>query len=164
MTEEAGALPEVVTRLAVARGKETPFLAPHHVEAARRLTHMFARARLNQRVTMSYDPARVGGRGSGNPVQGEISAGTADMRRRLTELAERLPPDCWNVVFDICCFDLGLQDIEARRDWPRRGGKLVLRIGLSQIATLWGLEEEAIGRTAGQKRFWRPERPPMFSQ
>ena len=64
-------IPEAVGRLAAARRDGAPFLLPHHVEAARRLALTFERARLRQRVTMSYDPTRVGGRGGGG-VQGEL--------------------------------------------------------------------------------------------
>ena len=52
--------PDAVLRLASARGGEPAFLDAHHVEAARRLAQNFERARLSQRVTMSYDPTRVG--------------------------------------------------------------------------------------------------------
>lgn len=155
-------LPEAVGRLAAGRRDSAPFLLPHHVEAARRLAHVFERSRLRQRVTMSYDPTRTGGRSSGSPVQGELSASTADARKQLADIAAMMPADCWAVLFDICGLDRGLQDVELDRDWPRRGGKLVLRIALSHLAAHYGLEAEARGRDAQRQRHWLPERAPMF--
>lgn len=155
-------LPEAVGRLAAGRRDSAPFLLPHHVEAARRLAHTFERSRLRQRVTMSYDPTRTGGRSSGSPVQGELSAGAADARKQLADIAAMMPADCWAVLFDICGLDRGLQDVELDRDWPRRGGKLVLRIALSHLAAHYGLQAEARGRDAQRQRHWLPERAPMF--
>lgn len=155
-------LPEAVGRLAAGRRDNAPFLLPHHVEAARRLAHTFERSRLRQRVTMSYDPTRTGGRSSGSPVQGELSASAADARKQLADIAAMMPADCWAVLFDICGLDRGLQDVELERDWPRRGGKLVLRIALSHLAAHFGLDAEARGRDAQRQRHWLPERAPMF--
>jgi len=156
------ALPDAVGRLAAVRRDAVPFLLPHHIEAARRLANVFERARLRQRVTMSYDPTRTGGRSSGSPVQGELSASAADARKHLADMAALMPADCWAVLFDICGLDRGLQDVETERDWPRSGGKLVLRIALSHIAMHYGLDAEGRGREATRQRHWLPERAPMF--
>lgn len=157
------AIPDAVIRLAAARRDQPAFLLPHHVEAARRLALTFEKARLRQRVTMSYDPARVGGRSGGGAPQGELSASAADARRTLAELAATMPSECWSVLFDICGLGQGLQDVEAEHDWPRRGGKLVLRIALSCLATHYGLDAEACGRDSARQRQWLPERPAMFA-
>jgi len=156
-------VPEAVSRLASMRGEQTAFLEGHHVEAAARLARLFERAQLRQRVTMSYDPARVGRRSGPGAVREEISVSAADARRKLAELARVMPAECWSLLFDICGLDLGLQEAEASRDWPRRGGKLVLRIALSTLAGHFGLERTAEGQ-AGGHRNWLPERPAMFAQ
>ena len=157
--------PEAVLRLAVAVRGEC-FIAVHHVEAARRLARLFNRARLMQRTTMSYDAARIGN-GRGQPVQADLADLTdsaIDARRLLDGLAARLPSDCWSVLIDICGFDKGLQQIEQERSWPRRSAKLVLRIGLDQLAAIMGLTEFAKGAARQDTRTWRPERAPMFAE
>jgi len=151
-------LPDAVARLGRDGG-----LVPHHLEAARRLARLFERARLAQRVTMSYDPARIGG-AKGRPVQGELADSAAEARHRLGALAEALPAECWGVLADVCGFDKGLQQIEAERGWPRRSAKLVLRIALDQLAAGMGLMPQAHGREHGRQRHWLPERPPMFPE
>lgn len=152
-------LPDAVARLC-GQERET-FLLAHHMEAARRLNRLFNRAQLQQRVTMSYDPARVGtSRGSG---QTDLSDSAAEARQRLARLASGLPGDCWGVLIDICVYDKGLQQIEQERNWPRRSAKLVLRIGLEQLARGWGLLAQAEGKATGHTQSWLPERPPMFA-
>jgi len=153
--------PEAVLRLA-SSGSDEPFLAAHHLEAARRLAGLFNRARLAQRVTMSYDGARTGN-GRNRPVQGDLADSAIEARRMLDGLARRMPADCWNMLTDICGFDKGLQQIEQERCWPRRSAKLVLRIGLEQLADIMGLSETAEGRAGAPMRGWLPERPAMFA-
>lgn len=163
MVEPIG-LPEAVARLAQGRAGEAAFLGAHHVEAARRLAACFERARLCQRVTMSYDPTRVSSGGTRGGLQAEMSASAAEARSRLAQLARQMPGECWTMLFDICGLDRGLQDIEGAYNWPRRGGKLVLRIALSHLAALYGLEGEARGREAARYRTWLEVRPPMFAE
>ncbi len=153
--------PEAVLRLSNAVRGES-FIAPHHVEAARRLARLFNRARLMQRTTMSYDAARIGG-GRERPVQADLTDSAFDARRLLDGLATRLPPDCWGVLIDICGFEKGLQQVEQERAWPRRSAKLVLRIGLDQLATIMGLSDSAEGAARTGMRTWLPERAPMFA-
>ena len=155
-------LPEAVQRLLAAGRGRTGFLGPHHGEAARRLAGIFERARLMQRVTMAYDVARIGGRGS-MTGQADLADSAAAARARLNRLAAALPKDCWSVLFDCCGLDKGLQQIEQERGWPRRSAKLVLRIGLDQAATLLGIDDQAVGPDRGGQRAWLPERPPMFA-
>ena len=143
------------------QGRGDAFLADHHLEAASWLTTLLERASLRQRVTMSYDPGRVG-QGKGSAAGREITDSVADARKRLARVAGGLPKDCWGVLVDVCLYDKGLQQIETERRWPRRSAKLVFRIGLEQVATLLGVEQEAIGPDRAKQRAWLPERPPMF--
>jgi len=153
-------LPEAILRLA-ARREGASFLEPHHLEAAKRLVILFERSQMRQRVTMSYDAVRTGGRGrlSG---QSDLADTAADARNRLNGLASLMASDCWSLLTDLCLFEKGLQQIETERDWPRRSAKLVLRIGLDQLCTPFGLSHHANGQERGVVRTWLPERPPMF--
>lgn len=137
------------------------FLDAHHREAASRLTRLFERASLRQRVTMSYDPGRVGR--SRGAIQGDMADSAADARKRLAKIASGLPRDCWGVLVDVYLYDKGLQQVETERSWPRRSAKLVLRIGLDQVAMLLGIDGKAVGPDQTGQRVWLPERPPMFA-
>ncbi len=133
-------------------GREGPYLAPHQLEAARRIERLFERAHLQPRLTACYDPTRTAReprRGAG-----DISDFAADARAHLSRLIAALPPDCAGVVLDVCGFSKGLQTIETERGWPRRSAKLVLRIGLEQAARLFGLAPSASGPERGKVEAW----------
>lgn len=138
------------------------FLEPHHVAAAERFERLVQRAQVMQRVTMSYEAASVGGRSSAANRVETASDGAADARLRLNSLAAILPRDCWGVVFDVCGLGKGLQTIEVERRWPRRSAKLVLRIGLEQLATEFGLSPRASGAASGPQRNWLEQRLPLI--
>lgn len=154
----------VLSRLAASRGDDgAAFLLLHHLAAADRLSGLIARARLIPRVTMSYDPARVGGgRGGGNSVA-DVSDSAAEARQKVSRIAALMPSDCWGVVFDVCGLGKGLQDIEQERRWPRRSAKLVLRIGLEQLASQFGLLPHRADGQGAAMRTWLEARPAMFS-
>ena len=69
---------------------------------------------------------------------------------RWTEIHRDLPADCAGVVIDVCGWLKGLQEVERERGWPRRSAKLVLRIGLEQLAQHFGLGPYAVGKTRGR--------------
>lgn len=155
---------DVLARLAIGRDSAGPaFLGPHHLAAADRFERLVRRAQLTPRVTMSYNPANVGGRDrAGNGVE-TASDGAADARLKLSRIASTLPADCWGVLFDVCGLGKGLQLIETERRWPRRSAKLVLRIGLEQLAAQFGLSPQATGAGSGT-RHWLEERLPLIAE
>lgn len=154
---------DALARLATGRGgTEPPFLAPHHVAAATRFEQLVRRSQLTPRLTMSYSAANIGRGPSGNGVE-TASEGAADARLRLSRIASSLPADCWGVLFDVCGLGKGLQLVETERRWPRRSAKLVLRIGLDQLALQFGLSPHATGAEHGTTRKWLPTRLPLIA-
>jgi hypothetical protein len=137
------------------------FLEPHQVEAGERVRRLVERAQLKRRVTMSYSDTPVtGGRQGGT----DISDLAYDARRRLGNCLTALPPDCAGVVLDVCGMFKGLQQVERERGWPRRSAKLVLRIGLDQLAGEFGLSPVARGEASRRNHAWLGEgaRPEVF--
>lgn len=125
-------------------GETEAFLSAAEVEAGERIRRLWDRSQLRPRLTRSYEPVVIRG---GGPLAGrEIGEAAAEARARLNRLLGQLPADCASVVLDICGELKGLQQIESERGWPRRSAKLVLRIGLQQLAGLMGLTSEARGR------------------
>lgn len=151
-----------LARLATAAaGEAAPFLARHHIEAGERFRRLFERAQLRSRLTMAYDASRIGRSGT---TGGDIADMAADARRQLGRVMTSLPADCAGVVFDICGLEKGLQQVEQERGWPRRSAKLVLRIGLDQLARHFGLGEAAVGPDRRAIAGWMDEgaRPTEF--
>jgi hypothetical protein len=153
-----------LSRLAVPGPDGTPaFLAPHQIEAGERIRKLADRAHLQPRVTMSYDPAHTAA-GTGAGTASEMTDMAAEARRQLSAVARALPADCAGVVLDVCGLLKGLQTVEVERGWPRRSAKLVLRIGLEQLAQHFGLTAVAVGKPSSRPRGWRDEgaRPTVF--
>lgn len=130
------------------------FLAPHQLAAGQKVCQWGARAQLRQRITMSYDPAQVGGRRQGAGAA-DISDMAAEARKALGRLYRDLPRDCAETIVDVCVFEKGLQAIETERGWPRRSAKLVLRIGLDRLAASLGLSPEAVGQPSRRRHDWQ---------
>lgn len=139
------------------------FLAPHHLLAASRLERLIQRAQLTPRLTMSYDAGRTPQAHQSGNGAGEMADSAGAARQRLNQLAQVLPADCWGVMFDVFGLGKGLQTIETERRWPRRSAKLVLRIGLSQLAAHMGLAPQATGANHAGERSWRSERLPIIA-
>jgi hypothetical protein len=142
-----------LARLAAASSGEPAFLERHHVEAGERVRKLAERAQLQPRVTMSYSAAHTAGGKNGGRAA-EISDMAAEARRALAEIHGVLPRDCAGVVLDVCGLLKGLQVIESERGWPRRSAKLVLRIGLDQLARHYGFAPMAVGVETRRRHAW----------
>ncbi len=149
-------LAPAVAQLGRTRKDAPAFLAPHHIEAAIRFRLLFDRAQLRQRTTMHYGPRSDGGGVNGGMA--DISDMAADARRQINAIHKQLPRDCAGVLFDACGCEMGLQDIEAARNWPRRSGKLVLRIALEALAQILHLQTVAEGPERSESRAWRGDK------
>jgi hypothetical protein len=150
-----------LSRLAVATNGE-PFLQPHHIEAGERVRRLVDRAQLQPRLTMAYSPSQTAGASS--HMGSDISDLAADARRGVAAIHRLLPRDCAGVVIDVCGLLKGLQEVERERGWPRRSAKLVLRIGLEQLAQHYGLSPAARGNNVAAPRSWMDDaaRPLVF--
>lgn len=149
--------------LSRARDGEPAFLARHQIEAGERVRRLVERAQLQPRTTMSYSAAHTaGGKAGSRPT--DISDMAADARKELADIIDALPADCAGVVVDVCGLLKGLQLVEQERRWPRRSAKLVLRIGLEQVAQRFGLAAEAVGVATRRRHGWLAEgaRPDRF--
>jgi hypothetical protein len=150
-----------LARLATGAGG-TGFLESHHIEAGERVRRLCERASMLPRLTMRYTAEPAGNSKAQGPA--DISNMAAEARRQLAAIHTFLPADCAGVVIDVCGLLKGLQLVETERGWPRRSAKLVLRIGLDQLARHYGLAPVAIGTTSGRSRGWMDEgaRPDRF--
>jgi hypothetical protein len=132
------------------------FLEPHQIEAGERVRGLVERAQLRTRTTMNYSGEATGGRKQRNAAE-TVTDMAVDARRVLDGIHGALPAECAGVVMDVCGWLKGLQQVERERGWPRRSAKLVLRIGLEQVAQRMGLGPHAVGRERVPARGWMAE-------
>ena len=126
------------------------FLAPYEAEAGERLRQDFTIAGLGQRICMSWEPAGARAQ-KGTNHAGDLADFRIDARKRLEKALLALEPNLRGLLLDICCFLKGLEEVERDRKWPRRSAKLVLKIGLSQLACHYGLIPR---QSSGGIRHW----------
>jgi len=145
-------------------GNGTGFLSSHQIATAERVCQWAERARLQQRTTMSYDPTHVSQGKKQTRQFGSISDMAARARKSIADIYRLLPHECAELIVDVCVFEKGLQTIEVERGWPRRSAKLVLRIGLEDLAQKLGIAPIAEGNVATRHRAWRGDgaRPTRF--
>lgn len=153
-----------LARLSISINGAAPFLQRHHLESGERVRRLFERARMLQRTTMSYDPNRLPDKSRSGGTGSDLSGSAIDARRELDRIRDVLADDCTAAVFDVCGYLKGLQTIEMERSWPRRSAKLVLRVGLEQLARHFGLAIVAKGKPSGKTRHWADAgaRPHIF--
>lgn len=140
--------------LSVSKKGARPFMQHHHVEAAKRVEKLVELAQMRQRTTMSYDPTRVGDTSGSDFAGPELGERAIDARNALNVCLGKLPPDCAGVVLDVCGFQKGLQLVEQERKWPRRSAKMILRIGLEQVAAHFGLTASVSGSQSNKPQQW----------
>ncbi len=147
----------IVAALAVSRNGRAPFLQACHLQSAERLRSLLERSQMMARTTMSYDPTRLPTGSGGGDKAFDMSLAALDARAELRRILDPLPPDCAGVLIDVCGFLKGLQTIEFERKWPRRSAKLVLRIGLDQLAAHFKLSTFATGAKSNRAHNWMDE-------
>ncbi len=153
-----------ISKLTIFKDKKNPFLKPHHIEAAKKFALLFEKSQLRARTTINYFASPKGKEKYSNFTTAELSDMAIDARRKIEQLLNGMPDECASVIIDICGLEKGLQIVESEKGWPRRSAKLVLRIGLEQLAQKFGLTPKAVGKLKGKSTYWQKEgsRPTIF--
>ncbi|MDX2204233.1 MAG: DUF6456 domain-containing protein [Hyphomicrobiaceae bacterium] len=132
-----------------------PMISEKQFHAGARLAADYARARLEARVTASWSLASPCLRAQ---RQGSAAADVSDMamaaRDRIHRAVTAVGPELASLLLDVCCHDIGLEAAEKARGWPARSGKVVLDMGLTQLARHYGLLREAAGPASARPRAW----------
>lgn len=135
-----------------------PLITEHQFAAGERLAADFARARLEARVTASWSPTapchRAQAPGTGG---GDVSDMAMAARDRIHRAIKAVGPEIASLLFDVCCHDIGLEAAERARGWPVRSGKVVLDMGLTQLARHYGLLRQEQAEPRARPRRWSDE-------
>ena len=118
-----------------------PLLTDAQVAAAQRFAQDFAIGQMQPRVTARWavdampEPRRRSAPGAGV----EVAAATAAAQARVRKAMAHLGGEMAGLVLDVCCFEHGLEEIEAARHWPARSARIALRFALTALAMYYGL-------------------------
>lgn len=115
-----------------------PFLSDRAFVAGEKLREDHYRAGLAPRVTMDWHAPPIG-RAPRNPAADGPGEGAMAAKRRCLRALDALGRDLDRVVSGVCLEGLSLEAVERRSGWPKRAGKVVLRIALERLADHYGL-------------------------
>ena len=138
-----------------------PYLDKAACKAAIKLEYDFIQAGLVSGLTSNWermDAIKSRSRRSGNR-QAVLSDAPPRCARQISRRpSQALPSEYSGLLVDICCFHQSLSDVETANQWPRRSAKLVLKLGLLQLARHYGLTTDT-GKTASHGQTYRPPAP-----
>lgn len=121
-----------------------PLIDDMQFEAGERLRRDFTFAQMSGRVTAdwSHIGTALKKRKHGDTGRDSscISDSAIDAKNRYYAALDELGPELSGMVVDICCFLKGLEETEKILGLPKRSGKVVLQIGLSQLSRHYGLD------------------------
>ena len=132
----------LVEQLGVRRDvKGKPLLNEIQIGAAMRLAKDFSIGQMQPRVTARWSEAIGVPRRRGVPGGGvELAEAVASAQARARSALAAIGGDEANVVLDVCCFEKGLEAIEAARHWPSRAARIVLGLALDRLAKHYGMD------------------------
>jgi hypothetical protein len=154
--------PDGVERLADANEAESPLtwlktrgmIDTVQCEAGERLRRDFTLAQLAPRMGVDLTaPIVLGKRGSDRDVT--FTETVIAAKQRFSRAMKAVGPGLNDLLFDICCHLMGLEDAENGFGWPKRTGKVVLVIALDRLAAHYGLTITGPRRAA--MRSWQAE-------
>ncbi len=102
-------------------------------EAGERLRADYEKAQLSPGVTMRWEPVRLRGNAPGlAPAERQIAA-----RRRFDGAVAAAGKGLEDILWRVVCACETLPVAEAALEWPKRSGKLVLRLALDRVADFY---------------------------
>lgn len=125
-----------------------PLLDREEYEAGERLRADHARSTMSQRLTADWTspPRSKSGRGPSSPEDAPVSALVA--RTRVMDALDAIGPGLDRVVFAVCIREAGLGDVERGEGWPKRSGKIALKLGLTRLAVHYGMKPRQAAPTS----------------
>lgn len=122
--------------------------------AGERLRRDYTIAQLAPRLAADLTAPAVAGRR--RAAQDKLLADTVlAAKQRFNQAMTAVGPGLNDVLFDVCCVLIGLEDSERQFGWPAHSARVVLAMALDRLALHYGLIVRAPDR--GRTRSWRME-------
>ena len=134
----------------------SPFLSDAQFSAGERLRADYTRGNLLPSIGQRWSPVMDSGarRNGGAGGQADLLDSSIAARDRVWRALSAVGDEFADVLVDVCCLLNGLETVERRKNWPRRSGKVILRLGLNSLARHYGLIVRARSAGAGRMRHW----------
>lgn len=124
-------------RLAALRDSDgRPWLAPEEIAAAERLRQDWDRGQAGLVRGSDWTSAPKSNAARSSNAQEAVLAARCDASRRVADALAQLAPPLRRVVEHVCLQEEGLDALERSEKWPARSGKIALKLGLAQLASM----------------------------
>jgi hypothetical protein len=114
-----------------------PLIREELYQAGERLGLDFRMAEMMPRTTMSWSGLPIGG-GARTTPDLDVRERALLARERVRRALSAVGPEFAGILIDVCCFEMGLEQLERRAGWPDRSGKIVVQYALSALARHYG--------------------------
>ena len=131
-----------------------PIIGEMQFKAGERLRTDFTLAQLNPRLGVDLTApvvARRRGAAADTPLPDMVLAA----KQRFAHALKAVGPGLSDLLIDVCCHLIGLEEAERQKGWPRRSSKIVLQIALDRLAAHYGMGP-VVG-TGSRIRAWQAE-------
>ncbi len=134
-----------------------PLISDRAFQAGERFRCDVTRAGMLPSVTVDWSrvEAASGERRGFDPAA--ASDATLAARQRVRFACRNLGAAMAHLLIDVCAFLVPIEEVERRRRWPSRSGKVVLRLALEQLADHYGIQTQAQGRDRSGIESWMGE-------
>jgi len=137
----------------VSRLKARNMIDAAQFDAAERLRRDYTIAQLAPRLGVDLTaPTVIGRRGQKELALTETVIAA---KQRFSRAMAAVGPGLNDLLFDVCCHLIGLEDAEEDLGWPRSAGKVVLTLALDRLALHYGMIVTAPSH--GRMRSWQAE-------
>ena len=120
-----------------------PMISKAQFAAGERLAQDFQFAGMMPRITSSWSGLDSRGQQRSAALSGVMMSDNAlAAKQRVRGAINEAGSDLADILLDICCFQIGLSQAEKTRGWPRRSGKIILRIALDRLADHYGMSSK----------------------
>jgi hypothetical protein len=153
--------PDGLERLATANEAESPIarlkarnlIDAAQFDAAEKLRRDYTLAQLAPRLGVDLTAPVVLGRRGQKEIT--LTETVIAAKQRFARAMKAVGPGLSDLLYDVCCHLIGLEDAEEEMGWPRSAGKVVLTIALDRLASHYGMTVVAPRRA--RMRSWQAE-------
>jgi hypothetical protein len=122
-------------------------------DAAEKLRRDYTIAQLAPRLGVDLTaPIVLGRRGQ---KKAHLTETVIAAKQRFSRAMSAVGPGLNDLLFDVCCHLVGLEDAEEELNWPKSTGKVVLTLALDRLALHYGMIVTAPSRA--RMRSWQAE-------
>jgi len=140
--------------------KGRPLIGDEQFMAGEKLRTDYERARMERRITSSWELPIDSGAGGGSISDNRIAALTDNAlaaRQNVNRALQAVGPELGGILVEVCCLSAGIEQAERLLNLPQRSGKAVLALALTGLARHYGLLKGDNGGRRPAAHHWARE-------